>query len=1072
MKTYTGKDPQGKGWADEGGSNYTEDDPKLLEAISKGWNHGLVTGTGGVIVFDGDETVRLEELGVIRKLPETVQVESREGHRHHHFVCPDLKKKFVFYDPIRTRWKLVSKSEGKIKFARSRLHLGEVLGPGGHAVLPGSNHPSGTKYHLVEGCPQEMAEISLDKLKEILRGLEFTADPDKHVTFEEAAKIETPSPLPSRMAKLREFERTAKRDKAKRSTTTSLSDQLDVDAIIAAYGWAPKRTEGDEAKGPAPGHSSESGDCFQINLKTGRWHCKQCDAGGDKASMVGVMEGFISCYGHHDLRETEVFSRVLEACEEKGLIEGMVRPDTEAARDFLVSMVKELKAEPRKLLDPDVLRKLAILQQGDPLEFAILIKKAKLTAMIRKALLERLDEIKSKEVGLDESDEKERKAGISGPSMATKLVNYALDSGAIFWRSEEGEAFVTLPEEGEYIGNYSLKSKHSRNWLSGLLYRIEARTPKGTAVQEALSVLEGMALFGGEVHPVFTRLAEYEGRFYLDLGGDDWRAVEISPDGWQVIPSHEVPVKFRRAKGMLSLPEPETNGNLEDLRHVLNVPDGHPWILVRAWLIQAFRPTGPYPILVVNGEQGSAKSWFGRILRFLLDPNKAPLRRPPKSEQDLMIAAVNSRMVVYDNLSGLPTWLGDAICVLSTGGGLAQRELYTDQEETLLDAQRPVILNGIDSISTRGDLLDRAIVINLPRIKSTERRTEKEIIVELERIRPGIIGAILDIVSHGLKELPKVTLDRKPRLADFAEWIVACEGALPWEAGSFMEAYEENRKQANADLIDNDLFATSLVEFVRGKEDPFDGTASFLLEVLKVRSNVDPRFPPDGWPRSPRGVTGKLKRISPALRAVHIYVNFLKRTGKERKIRIEYVGPATQANMGDFYIGDGQPSQPSPIVTDIKTPSDGCDGDDGHFPTFISQYKEERDRRIGEGEEGEYRLGKQQSQSSQTSTDNGFLVTIGDDCDGYDDVNRPRLGKIDRPLPELRPEVLEAVKRRVARVLELNQCVDPVEIGAYLAQSSSITPTPGTSEIQAALFALGWRPPNGDFVGWVRGEET
>ncbi|MFA5579655.1 MAG: bifunctional DNA primase/polymerase, partial [Methanothrix sp.] len=142
MKTYTGKDPQGKGWADEGGSNYTEDDPKLLEAISKGWNHGLVTGTGGVIVFDGDETVRLEELGVIRKLPETVQVESREGHRHHHFVCPDLKKKFVFYDPIRTRWKLVSKSEGKIKFARSRLHLGEVLGPGGHAVLPGSNHPS------------------------------------------------------------------------------------------------------------------------------------------------------------------------------------------------------------------------------------------------------------------------------------------------------------------------------------------------------------------------------------------------------------------------------------------------------------------------------------------------------------------------------------------------------------------------------------------------------------------------------------------------------------------------------------------------------------------------------------------------------------------------------------------------------------------------------------------------------------------------------------------------------------------------------------------------------------------
>ncbi len=56
VKVYTGKDPQGLGWEKEdSGSSYTEDAQKLQKAISRGWNHGLVCGSGGVVVFDGDD---------------------------------------------------------------------------------------------------------------------------------------------------------------------------------------------------------------------------------------------------------------------------------------------------------------------------------------------------------------------------------------------------------------------------------------------------------------------------------------------------------------------------------------------------------------------------------------------------------------------------------------------------------------------------------------------------------------------------------------------------------------------------------------------------------------------------------------------------------------------------------------------------------------------------------------------------------------------------------------------------------------------------------------------------------
>ena len=372
VKTYTGKDPQGKGWADEGGSNYAEDDKKLLEAISKGWNHGLVCGTGGVVPFDADETERLMELGVIQKLPPTIQVESRPGHRHHHLLIPGLKKKFVFYDPVKTRWKLVNKPKDgadprRYTFRRQRLHLGEVLGPGGHTVLPGSTHPSGTTYHLVEGGPQEMAMISLDQLKEILRGLEFSPDSDKHVTFEEAVGIKTPRD------RLEEVEADSRKAKAKKTDLSPLSDQLDVQRVIAAYGWIPKRVEGDEAKGPAPGHRSESGDCFQINLRTGQWHCKQCEAGGDLASLVGVMAGIIPCTGHKDLRKSEIFARVLEECEERGFVEGKETPSPEA-RDLVEALEEKLRDDPQKIEDPDAKRALLYLREHDRIRYGLLVK--------------------------------------------------------------------------------------------------------------------------------------------------------------------------------------------------------------------------------------------------------------------------------------------------------------------------------------------------------------------------------------------------------------------------------------------------------------------------------------------------------------------------------------------------------------------------------------------------------------------------------------------------------------------------------------------------------------------------
>src|SRR5690606_33360793 len=238
------------------------------------------------------------------------------------------------------------------------------------------------------------------------------------------------------------------------------------------------------------------------------------------------------------------------------------------------------------------------------------------------------------------------------------------------------------------------------------------------------------------------------------------------------------PVRFRRPRGLLPLPAPRRGTSIDKLRPFVNVASDNDWRLLVAWLVMALRPTGPYPILVLQGEQGSAKSTTLRVLRSLVDPSLASLRTSPRSEQDLAIAASNGWVIGLDNLSGVPPWLSDALCRVATGGGFATRQLYTDDEEALFDYQRPVAINGIDDLATRHDLADRAIILTLPPISDEERRTEADFWREWEEVRPGVLGALLDGVAVAMGRVNEIHLLSKPRMADFAVWATAAEVAF------------------------------------------------------------------------------------------------------------------------------------------------------------------------------------------------------------------------------------------------------------------------------------------------------
>jgi hypothetical protein len=488
------------------------------------------------------------------------------------------------------------------------------------------------------------------------------------------------------------------------------------------------------------------------------------------------------------------------------------------------------------------------------------------------------------DIGEKQKKEKER--------IADKLIKIAIErsyrdkgstpeAGGLF-HTRDKVAYVDIEVFG-WRETWPVRSRGFRHWLVRIYYKMTGMAPNSEALQTALALTEARAFFDGPEREVYVRVGGARGRIYIDLANAHWQAVEISSVGWRVLDSKQTPVRFRRAPGLLPLPAPQVGGSVDDLRSFLNVKSDDDFELALAWLLAAMRDRGPYPVLALMGEQGSAKSTLATILRSLVDPNTAALRSFPREDRDLFIAASNGWIVGYDNVSRIPSWLSDALCRLATGGGFSTRKLYTDDEEQLFNAQRPVVLNGIEDFVERPDLADRTIFLTLDPIPEERRKSDQALQDELNRVRPQILGALLDLVVTGLQRLPHTKLARLPRMADFALWGTACERT----PGAFMRAYDNNRASAVEIVLEHDLVATAVRSLMKARNGAeWAGTSMQLLPALTEVIDESHRRGRD-WPDSPRALSGRLRRAATNLRKVHIEVAF-SRAGhdKVRTVRI------------------------------------------------------------------------------------------------------------------------------------------------------------------------------------------
>lgn len=458
-----------------------------------------------------------------------------------------------------------------------------------------------------------------------------------------------------------------------------------------------------------------------------------------------------------------------------------------------------------------------------------------------------------------------------------------------FWKTPDGKLYAdyvkankrhTIPLEG--MGNF-IRSYAEAN------FNLKVLGAKGVADVE--KSLQARCSAEGVVRPVHIRVASIGGKTYYDLGTDDNTCVCISAEGWHLEPNP--PVKFYRPSGQHAQVTPAAGGNIDLLRKYVRFENDSDFYLYVGWLLSIFNPVKEYPILILNGAQGTAKSTITLLSKLLLDPHEYTSFSEPKDIRDLVAYARNTFVISMDNVSYLPNWLSDSMCRLTHGtAALGGRELYKDHDMAAFAAARAIVLNGIPEFVERNDLADRVIQLHLKPIAPEERRKGSSILQEFKVDLPSILGALLDLAVAAFNR-QHANLDNLslPRLADWGEFV---GGALGYHR--VLLPYNTNKETAEQAIAENNSVAVALINLLLEKEN-FEGTMHELMSSLIMHKPIGDQ----NWPKDIRGLRSELRRLEPSLKNRGMVIKKHGLSNGSRRQIFQFLLPKNEVTVSASY---------------------------------------------------------------------------------------------------------------------------------------------------------------------------
>ncbi len=449
-------------------------------------------------------------------------------------------------------------------------------------------------------------------------------------------------------------------------------------------------------------------------------------------------------------------------------------------------------------------------------------------------------------------------------------------SDAVLFHDQYHDTYIAYDGNGSNVSK--INSKISKLWLTGYGYSSLNSVLTPDTINRVLQTLSANAHFQGKQYPLGVRSVHNSEGLWYDLGAS---AVHITESGWMI--TDRPPIVFKRFPHQKAQVTPVRGGDLRLLLKYINITNEAEQLLFLVYVVAAFIPDYPHPLLILHGAQGAGKTTPMRVMKELIDPSELGGSSAPKNIEVFVQTISHHSFMFYDNLSKMHEWFSDALARAATGDSFSKRELYTDDDDVIYRFQKTIALNGINQVVYKSDLLDRSILLNLERISPEKRKEAQVFWTEFELDRPLILGAIFDVLVEALALYPKTKLGKLPRMADFARWGYVIAESSGFSGEAFIKAYSNNIAVQHDEAIEANPVAQTIMEFMRDCNE-WEGTPAQLYSLLTPIAYRLQIGQSRGWPKDAARLGRALTPIAPNLNAKG--VDLERSRSKDRLITI------------------------------------------------------------------------------------------------------------------------------------------------------------------------------------------
>lgn len=309
------------------------------------------------------------------------------------------------------------------------------------------------------------------------------------------------------------------------------------------------------------------------------------------------------------------------------------------------------------------------------------------------------------------------------------------------------------------------------------------------------------------------RTASHEGS--LIYSGGDF-TVKVRPGAWTVGAHEDL---FLEIKNQIQQVKPDVDYKEKNLPYLLKdlMPSKtkEDLILLSIYIASLFIPEIPRPALYIEGDGGSGKTLFAKLVKDIYDPAKVKQTNSISTE-DLCLNFTQNDFFVLNNLSKVSNSLSDTLCCIIDGETISKRKLFKDGELFISEAKGTFAITSISTGKKNADLLDRMLKISLQRIATEDRQTEGNIGKNLQEKKPQILAAIFNLISEAMGYMPQIKKEEilEFRLADWYLWGVAIARALN-EESLFKELISIQKRLIIEDQLQEDEKIEALYSYLK-----------------------------------------------------------------------------------------------------------------------------------------------------------------------------------------------------------------------------------------------------------------